>query len=170
MHVGLARQQPDGELTGSQASSLVVQSPCRPSRHRLPAGLARQQLDAAAGSGVAGPGASQFPALGVSNSSNAVLSPIASKVLSHRVPMGGGYMQNYSHSKQVPAKAGSLVGSNSKFAKGAMPSNPNPRSSALRGKYPRASAISTVAPVLSTKSKPYISPYSQQVMNTLRES
>lgn len=169
MHVGLARQQSDGELTGSQASSLVVQSPCRPSRHQLPAGLARQQLDAAAG-GVAGPGASQFPALGVSNSSNAVLSPIASKVLSHRVPMGGGYMQNYSHSKQVPAKAGSLVGSNSKFAKGAMPSNPNSRSSALRGKYPRASAISTVAPVLSTKSKPYISPYSQQVMNMLRES
>lgn len=107
----------------------------------------------------------QLPSLVPGNN----LSPVASKVLSHRVPMGGGYMQSYTYHKQASVKQqhqpAIAVAVNAKLANKAM-YNPQ-RASAYRYKSTLAPSVSS-ASLSNTlnNSKKYVSPYSQRAMNS----
>ena len=105
---------------------------------------------------------SMLPSLAVGNTS---LNPAASKVLNHRVPMGGGgYMQAHSYIKPAAGKPSNAV------SKGVRQPVPSARSSAYKYKNAlssNASSISSAALGGKSASK-YISPYSQSYLNVLR--
>ena len=116
---------------------------------------AEERLQAAA--------ASVLPSLVVGNTT---LNPAASKILNHRVPMGGGgYLHAHSYSK---AAAGKPSNAGSKAVRQPVPSA---RSSAYKYKNAlssNASSISNAAFGGKTASK-YVSPYSQSYLNIQRE-
>ena len=97
---------------------------------------------------------------------NTTLNPAASKLLNHRVPMGGGgYMQAHTYTKPAAGKSSSIV------SKGVRQPVPSARSSAYKYKNApssNASIISSAALGGKSASK-YVSPYSQQYLNVLRE-
>ena len=104
-----------------------------------------------------------LPSLVVGNST---LNPAASKLLNHRVPMGGGgYMQAHSYTKPAAGKSSNVV------SKGVRQPVPSARASAYKYKTTlssNASSISNAALGLKSASK-YVSPYSQSYLNVLRE-
>lgn len=111
--------------------------------------------------------AAALPALVGSNA----LNPVASKIFSHRVPMGGGgYMQSHSYSKPAVSKVAGPSASKSKAGRQPMPSA---RTSAYKYKHGVSSNVSSanvsnvaVAPKNAAK---YVSPYSQAYLSILRE-
>ena len=106
--------------------------------------------------------ASVLPSLVIANTA---LNPAASKMLNHRVPMGGGgYLRSHSYSKAAgkPANAG---------GKGVRQPIPSARSSAYKYKHALSSNPSSISNAASggkTASK-YVSPYSQSYLNVQRE-
>lgn len=136
-------------------------SPCKVTSEAVAAGISsvssetEERLQAAA--------ASVLPSLVVGNTT---LNPAASKILNHRVPMGGGgYLHTHSYSKAAagkPSNAGS---------KGGRQPVPSARKSAYKYKNApssNASSISSAAFGSKTASK-YVSPYSQSYLNVQRE-
>ena len=107
--------------------------------------------------------ASVLPSLVIGNTT---LSPAASKILNHRVPMGGGgYLHSHSYSKAAAGKPSHAT------SKGVRQPVPSARSSAYKYKYApssNASSISNAAFGGKTASK-YISPYSQSFLNVQRD-
>ncbi len=97
---------------------------------------------------------------------NTAVNPAASKILNHRVPMGGGgYMQAHTYSKPAAGKPSNVV------SKGVRQPVPSARSSAYKYKNaPSSNASSISSAALGGKSaSKYVSPYSQSYLNVLRE-
>ena len=96
---------------------------------------------------------------------NTALNPAASKILNHRVPMGGG---GYLHTHSYKAAAGKPSNAGGKVGRQPVPSA---RSSAYKYKNaPSSNASSISNAAFSGKSvSKYVSPYSQSYLNVLRE-
>ena len=105
--------------------------------------------------------AAQLPTLVGSNALNAV----SSKIMNHRVPIGGGgYMPSYSK-----AAAGKGSGPSASTKAGRQPI-PSARSSAYKYKAAPSSNASSVSNAAIGKSaSKYVSPYSQAYLGILRE-
>lgn len=112
-----------------------------------------------------------------SSHSTGLPSLVASKVLSHRVPAGGGYMPSYGYSKQNSSKQQPLQAQQPQAAPAAVLNtkmvskavyNPQ-RASAYRYKSSLAASMSNASNTLSSTlnaSKKYVSPYSQRALNS----